>query len=336
MESRRPRTRQIWRLLNNGAGTKLEINQNGTGGGIIYHRRIRCSYMLRIILFTIVFFLPAYVASNEKVRVASINVCADQLAILLADTDQILSLSNLSHQEAGSYYYEKARAYPVNEGHAEQILNLQPDIVIAGQYSSPHTVALLKDTGLQIHTLPLADTIETVFENIQSVARWVGHAERGEVVVAELRDRLARIRQFDASQANASQASVSQDRGLQPMAAVFDPNGYTSGATTLRGQMMEIAGFRNAASEAGIERYGSLSLEKIINLNPDALIESPYSPGTWSRAQAMSQHPALTSAGINPQVIHIPSRMTVCGGPWTLSVIEQLHAARIKLTGTSK
>ena len=287
--------------------------------------------MLRIILFTIVFFLPAYVVSNDKVRVASINLCADQLALLLADTDQILSLSNLSHQEAGSYYYEKARSYPVNEGHAEQILNLQPDIVIAGQYSSPHTVALLKDTGLQIHTLPLANTIEAVFENIQSVALWVGHAERGEVVVAELRDRLARI-----SHSDALQADVLQAEGVRPMAAVFDPNGYTSGATTLRGQMMEIAGFRNAASEAGIERYGNLSLERLINLNPDALIESPYSPGTWSRAQAMSQHPALTSAGINPQIIHIPSRMTVCGGPWTLSVIEQLHAARIKLTGTSK
>ena len=277
--------------------------------------------MLRIILFTIVFFLPAYVVSNDKVRVASINLCADQLALLLADTDQILSLSNLSHQEAGSYYYEKARSYPVNEGHAEQILNLQPDIVIAGQYSSPHTVALLKDTGLQIHTLPLANTIEAVFENIQSVALWVGHAERGEVVVAELRDRLARISQFDASKAE----------GLQPIAAVFDPNGYTSGATTLRGQMMEIAGFRNAASEAGIERYGNLSLERIININPDALIESPYSPGTWSRAQAMSQHPALRRAGINPQVIPVASRMTVCGGPWTVDVIEQLHAARIEL-----
>ena len=170
-----------------------------------------------------------------------------------------------------------------------------------------------------------------MFENIQSVALWVGHAERGEVVVAELRDRLARISHSDALQADALQADVLQAEGVRPMAAVFDPNGYTSGATTLRGQMMEIAGFRNAASEAGIERYGNLSLERIININPYALIESPYSPGTWSRAQAMSQHPALRRAGINPQVIPVASRMTVCGGPWTVDVIEQLHAARIEL-----
>ena len=289
---------------------------------VLRHRyllRVKLS-MLRVLL-ALLLCLPVQVAADEKVGVASINLCADQLVMLLADDDQILSLSNLSQREAGSYHFERAQAFSVNEGHAEQILNLQPDIVIVGQYSSQHTVATLREVGLQVYTLPIANTIEMMFENIESVSGWVGRAERGRMMVADLREKLSRL---------------SPPQEPRPIAAVFDPNGYTSGASSLRGEMIERAGFRNAASEAGIESYGQLSLESIINLNPDALIESPYSPGTWSRAQAMSQHPALRSAGINPKIIHVPSRMTVCAGPWTLDVIAQLHAARIELMSSSE
>lgn len=277
--------------------------------------------MMRILLLTVIFYLPVSATASDEIGVASINLCADQLVMLLAEDSQIRSLSNLSHQEAGSYYFERAREYPVNEGNAEQILNLQPDVVIAGQYSSPHTLALLREVGLQVHILPIANSIEQMFENIESVSRWVGQEERGRGTVAYLREKLS------------WRVAVEGDR---LMAAAFDPNGYTSGASSLRGEVIELAGFRNAASEAGIESYGKLSLEALININPDALIESPYSPGTWSRAQAMSQHPALRSAGIDPQIIPVPSRMMVCAGPWTLDVIEQLDIARIELMSASQ
>ncbi len=273
---------------------------------------------LGLLLFLFFLSVRSVAAETPQVKVASINLCADQLVLLLSDEEQIRSLSMLSQEEAGSYFFERARAYPVNEGHAEQILTLQPDLVIVGQYSNSHTVAMLREVGLRIETLPIANSIETVFENIASVARWVGHEDRGSEVVEKLRLRLK---------------NLEKPREPKPLAAGYDPNGYTSGALSVRGQIMEYAGFSNVASLAGIDSYGKLSLEAIINLQPDALIESPYSPGTYSRAQAMSQHPALLAAGLDPHVIHIPSRMTVCGGPWTIDVIESLQAERLKLMG---
>ena len=65
--------------------------------------------MLRVLLLTIIFYLPAHATANDEIGVASINLCADQLVMLLAEDEQILSLSNLSQQEAGSYYFERAR-----------------------------------------------------------------------------------------------------------------------------------------------------------------------------------------------------------------------------------
>lgn len=262
----------------------------------------------------LLFITPSF--SAPPVTVASINLCADQLVLLLADDEQILSLSNLSHRPAASYFYKEARNYPINKGHSEPILNLNPGVVIVGQFSSVHTVNLLREVGLQVQTLPIANDLNTLFSNITSVAGWIGKEQSGELIVAGLKQRIASLQRADTP---------------GPVAAVFDPNGYTSGKSSLRGQMMELAGWQNAASIAGIENYGKLTLEEIISLTPDALIESPYSPGTYSRAQIMSQHPALLGAGLKPHIINIPSRMTICAGPWTVDIIEQLQAERIKL-----
>lgn len=280
-----------------------------------------------VIVSAISLLLSSLVASEKTaaadrqspVSVASINLCADQLIMLLADSEQIKSLSNLSQQSAGSYFYQRASDFSTNEGHAEQILPLQPDLVIAGTYSNIHTVNLLQEVGLQVEVLPIATDIDTLFENIRLVANWLDRTERGEGVIQSMQRRLA---------------ALTPGSGVRPVAAVYDPNGFTVGIKSLRGQMMELAGWENAATQAGIEAYGQLSLEALIQLSPVALIESPYSPGTWSRGQAVKNHPALKQAGLAPLLINIPSRMTICAGPWTVDVIEQLQAERLQFAAS--
>jgi len=290
-------------------------------------RCLRCT-LVRAVAWAMLIAGPvvmfATTATAAPVTVASINLCADQLVLLLADDDQILSLSNLSHRSAGSYYFKQAQKYPINKGESEPILKLNPDVVIVGQFSGVHTVKLLKEVGLQVETLPIANDLETLFSNIESVASWIGKEQAAEDLINKLRSRVAQV------QKRASQLQNNQKPG--PVAAVFDPNGYTSGENSLRGELMELAGWQNAASLAGIEQYGKLSLEQIIRLAPDVLIESPYSPGTYSRAQNMSRHPALLESNLQPHIIHIPSRMTVCAGPWTIDVLETLMAERIKIS----
>ncbi len=269
------------------------------------------------------------VAANSKDKqvtlklptVVSINLCADQLVLAFADETQILSLSNLSHDSAGSVYAEKARHYPVNTGLVEEVLPLQPDLVIAGQFTSRYTLQLLQSVGLRVEILPIADSIETLQQNVRDVSRWLDQQERGEAEVQRMRQRLA---------------ALSEVTEPKPRAAVFDPNGYTVGDNSLRGQSLNLAGWHNVATDRGIQSYGSLSLESMILLKPDALFESPYSPDTWSRGQALSVHPAIKSRGLATKIIHIPSAHTICGGPWTLDTIEQLQLERIRIQALMK
>jgi iron complex transport system substrate-binding protein len=270
---------------------------------------------LAIFFGWLMLWLPAVHAQLPKV--ASINLCADQLVMLLADDEQILSVTSLSREPAGAYFYEKAKQYPTNKGGSEKILSLAPDVVIAGQYTSVHSVKLLTEIGLNVKKIPIVNDFDTLFSNIRDVAAWLDQSERGETIIKDLEQRIA---------------AIVPPPAVKPVAAVFDPNGYTTGADTLRGRLMARAGFENAAELAGIDSYGQLTLEQIIHLAPDALIDSPYSAGTYSRAQMISRHPALLQSGLDPYIISIPSRMTVCAGPWTVDVLEQLQSERLRLT----
>jgi len=249
--------------------------------------------------------------------VVSLNLCTDQLVMLLAVNEQILSLSRLSHEPDGSFFYEKARHHSVNSGTAEAVITLAPDIVLVGPYTSRYTVAMLRDFDVQVEVLPIAGSMEAMLQNVRTVAALLNRHDVGEGIVENVRRRLDEI----------TKAS-----GEQPLTAlVYDANGYTSGAKSMRGQLLELAGWSNAASTAGITGYGTLPLETLVQLSPDALIDSPYNKSGYSRAQSLTRHPALRVAGFNPLVVSVAANKTICAGPWSMDVIEQLVTAREEL-----
>jgi len=257
------------------------------------------------------------VHAEKLPTVASVNLCADQMVLLLAEPRQIVSLSNLSHDKAGSFLHHKALQYPVNNGNSEQILALEPELVIAGEYTARFTLKLLRELGMRVETIPIANSLEQLYTNIENVAKWLGRAEHGETLATRLRDHVAQL-----------QLNQRAYTGAMPTAAYYDPNGYTVGSDTLRGQVLALSGWHNVASDRGIVHYGSLPLESLISLAPDAIIDSPYSVDTFSRGQQMLQHPALLKSGLDPLIISIPSRQTICAGPWTVDMLERLVQER--------
>lgn len=260
-------------------------------------------------------------SSDHGNTVVSINLCSDQLVMLLAHPDHILSLSNLAHQPEGSFFFDRARQYPTTQGNAESILTLAPDLVIAGEYTTRYTVSLLRELGVRVEILPIANSIDMMMSNIKQVATWLNVDNRAQPILEGMKQRLAQL-EVDVS-------GISDRSEL----AVFDANGYTVGRNTLRGEMITRSGWTNSATLVGIDGYGKLSLESLVRLSPDALLDSPYSPGTFSRARQITAHPAISAAGLNPLVISVPSREVMCAGPWTIDVMKQLYEARNRLTG---
>ena len=277
------------------------------------------SLLGRLVVSCLLILLNSPLASAQEQanpqRIVSINLCADQLLLLLANPEQISALTHLSHDQAASYYQNKALAYPTTTGLAEEVLPFKPDLVIAGEYGGMQTVTLLKKLGIRVETLPLANNMPQVFSNIQLIANLTGHPERANTLIQNMQQRLA---------------NLSPPPTHAPLAAVYDPNGYTVGAESLRGQSITLAGWQNAGELAGIRDYGSIDLETMVRLKPTALIDSPYTLNTYSRAEALAQHPALRGTKLNPHIITIPSNMTICDGPWIVDTIETLQREHLQ------
>ena len=60
------------------------------------------------------------------------NLCTDQLAMLLADPGQLVSVSHMALDPLSSAMVEEAEAFTINRGGAEQVYLMRPDLVLAG------------------------------------------------------------------------------------------------------------------------------------------------------------------------------------------------------------
>ena len=130
---------------------------------------------------------PAHAAGLP--RIASINLCTDQLLMTLADPVQIVGLSPYSRDAARSYAAEEAKKYRRLSGEAEDVLMLRPDVVVATQYTKRATRELLKQQGMRVAEFDVATSIDDVKEQIRRMGDLVRHPDR-----AEIADRAARRR----------------------------------------------------------------------------------------------------------------------------------------------
>jgi len=253
---------------------------------------------------------PAHAAAPT---VASINVCADQLVLALADPEQILSVSWLAADPEESLFASAASRHPLNYGTAEELLRFHPDVVIAGAYTNSFTRALLTRLGYRVVELMPEDTVVEIENNLRKVADAVGHPERGEQLVAAIR---AESRELDAHRPAHAPATV-----------VVRPGGFTVGKHSLADSLMTLAGIRNVAAEQGLDRWGSLSMETLLRSAPELLVLTGYRLAQPSLANMVLEHPALTRLRTEHPTTTIPAAYWACGLPESLDSAALLQTA---------
>jgi iron complex transport system substrate-binding protein len=252
-------------------------------------------------------------AVDPPLRVVSINLCSDQLLLMLAKPEQIASVSRLSLEPNSSFMAASAANYPVNDAMIEQLLSLNPDLVLASEFSPHPVIRILRHLGYRVETLPLSSSLEDIRRNIRYTAGLLGADERGERLVAEMDRRLQHV--------------ASTTPQARPPALFYQPRGYTSGLETLQHEALMLAGWRNLSAEHGIRGYGAIDLETLLLAKPQQLFSSTYAPGTDSLAQRQMHHPALNWITQGRPIINIPYKYWICGGPMIADAVEALAKA---------
>lgn len=252
-------------------------------------------------------------AAAQHPSVASINLCADQLVLSLADAAQILSVSWLAADPAESMMAAAASRFPLNYGSAEEVLRRHPDVVIGSAYTNDHARALLLRLGYEVIALEPAESLDDIERNLRIVAAAVGHPERGRRLTEAMRARRRRI---------------ARNRPPQPVGAVvLRPGGFTVSAHSLANQLMRLAGLRNIAAERGLDRWGSLSMESLLRAAPDMLILTDYRPEQPSLANAVLRHPAVAAVAAHAIRLRLPSVYWSCGLPQSLTSAALMQTA---------
>lgn len=253
--------------------------------------------------------------ADMPARAVSINLCTDQLAMLLAAPGQLASVSRISLDPHVSPMAEEAARYHNNAGRAEEVHALRPDVVLAGTYSSRETVALLRRLGIEVVQFDIVDSLDDVSAQIAQMGAALGREARAAQVIAEFEAGLADLR-----------ADLNALHGEHPRAALYYANGYTSGDASLAGEILATAGLHNAPAEAGYD-WGILPLEMLAMIDPDVMITARRYPG-GSRAEEILDHPVVGAMRGQTGRGALTDHDWVCGTPFVLRAIGDMVAAR--------
>ncbi len=270
--------------------------------------------MLRLLLLLLVCMLallpgPAEAAAPR--RVVSLNLCADEYLIALADPAQIAGLTEWARDPQLSYYASRAQDLPFTHRSAEEVLALRPDLVIGAPFGAKAALTPLIARGVPMIDLPYDTSFAGIEDSIRQMADAVGHPERGRAMIATMR---------------AEMATLGPAPGRGRIAAYYQRQGYLTGTGTLVDEMMRRVGLVNLAARLGKPVLSQLSLEELALARPDFVIVEDRTAKIADKGSEMLHHPLLDRAIPPGHRLSIPQAMTVCGGPFYPQAVAVLAA----------
>lgn len=263
--------------------------------------------------FLLLCALPAC-AQDVPQRIVSMNLCTDELLLLLVEPERIASLSYFAADPAYSFLAAQAREFPANRGQADEVLAFAPDLVLTSQFSATLAANLLERLGRRVERLGFAATVDEVYAQVGQVAALTGSARRADML---LRNLQAGIR--------------AEQRVLLPQlqgksAVFFASNGFSYGANSLQHDFLASLGLRNVAAEAGLYGPAQLPLEVLLAAAPDFLFTDRRNALDAQLAHPLLRHPALAALAGQTRVIEMPDALFQCAGPQLAEAYRTLSA----------
>ena len=250
---------------------------------------------------SLTFAVPAEAASR---RVASLNLCTDELLLMLAAPEQIVSVTHLAQQPAESPLWQAARRYPRNDGSLLSVTRLRPDLVLTMGGGARDRVRIAQRLGIRMLDLPFPQSLADIEASVRQVAAALGRREAGQRLLAGL-ERLKR--------------TAPRER-LDTI--WLGGGGRSVAAEGLAAQWMALAGFRQRRL-----RGDRVSLEQLLVRPPHVLLRSDYRLGQYSGEQRWLVHP-LARGTARSRTIATDGRRWTCMGPTMIAEIARLRKAR--------
>jgi len=241
-------------------------------------------------------------AADAALRVASLNLCTDELLLLLGQPQQIVSVSHLSHSPYETALWRVARGHRVNDGKLESAIALRPQLILTMGGAGGARQTLARRFGARLIELPYPNTPAEVVAQALQVAALLGRPS----AALPYRRQLA---QLEATRPQLEEG------------AFLGGGGLSLSPQALGASWLALAGFRQPALP-----NGRFSLETLAAKPPKWLIRSDYRAQQTSRGTAWLKHPLVTR--LAPRTLTTDGRAWTCGGLPMLAEVARLRARR--------
>lgn len=229
-------------------------------------------------------------------RVASLNLCTDELLLALAAPGQISSLTHLSHDRRESAYWRMARPYRINSGTILSIAKDRPDLIVTMGGGGRDGVGLARAIGARFLDLPFPATVADVERGVFTLAHALGRERQGAALNARIRQTL-------------------QSTPSRQVSSVFVGSAGRSMAPTGAGaEWMAAAGYRQTALAGD-----RLSRETLLRSPPLTLLVSDYRMDQYSRSDL------VPVARARDRRIMTDGRRWTCMGPSLVQEVLRLR-----------
>ncbi|MEZ5758221.1 MAG: ABC transporter substrate-binding protein [Emcibacteraceae bacterium] len=270
--------------------------------------KIRC-VIFAVLSATATSCFSLFTFADELPKAVSLDFCADQYLLALADPKQIIAVSKYA-KDQNSFYRDRAAGLKQYGGTVEEILMMKPDVVLGTDWSFMIQPAL-KNYGIETDTPQYGYETDILLKNLEHFGEVLNRHKQAEKIKTDYIDRLSKLEKLPKSDIRA---------------AYITPSGYTGGTGTYIDNIIKLAGFKSLAEENGTIGWQPLSLEKLLMNPPDLIVTSFFGQSDvevshWS----LTRHPEIQKIMAEIPTVSIPSDMISCGSLFSIEIADYIH-----------
>lgn len=215
--------------------------------------------LLAIILSTFTFAIE----KNYKYKkIISMSMASDELLYALVSKDRILALSGSSDKnEMRSALWNKINDFNQVKDNVEQIMALEPDLVIVPNWIKKTVISQLEDAGINIYVYDTPSNFQEEKNLIKELSCLLEVKNIGARIIKDMDTRLLAIQQ-----------KIKKSGKPCPRVLEYSHYGSTNGKGSMFDDMLSNIYCKNVANEIGVYRFAKISKELVIDLNPEIIL----------------------------------------------------------------
>lgn len=244
-------------------------------------------------------------------RIVSLNACTDELLLQLAEPNQIAGVTRFELSPKSKELLIQNPKIMRLPSDIESLIKAQPSVVLAGPFSNASLVDQLKKFGVTVSMVNVPKNWDELFEVSSQIVSFTNQSKKLEAFKRAIEE----LKQ------------ISQTSKWKGKTAVFwSAAGHVSGLGTFEDTILSTLGMKNGVQ---FEGYAFLSLEKLIQLQPDVIVVTQKAGRKDSWAHDTLFHPALKKALPNLEYLQIPEGAASCASGHTVEVLRNILAGSV-------